>query len=112
MLHGRFHRIGMADEVSEGAQVVKRLADADLAAREKLRRALLAMSKQTVDRLDAYLLAAAVTLRDPKAAVATLLDTAPIEEKVEWFDELAGQYLVYQLPYERKKDSSPEESAG
>lgn len=49
---------------------------------------------------------------DPKAAVATLLDTAPIEEKVEWFDEVAGQYLVYQLSYERKKDSSPEESAG
>lgn len=44
---------------------------------------------------------------EPKTAVATLVDTAPVEEKVEWFDEVAGQYLVYQLSYERKKVSEP-----
>lgn len=45
---------------------------------------------------------------DPKEAVATLVADAPMEEKVEWFDEVAGQYLVYQLSYERKKNSEPE----
>lgn len=40
---------------------------------------------------------------DPKKAVATLVETAPIEEKVEWFDEVAGQYLVYQLASERRR---------
>lgn len=43
---------------------------------------------------------------DPKEAVATLIDTAPSEEKVGWFDEVAGRYLVYQSSCERKK--SPE----
>jgi hypothetical protein len=39
---------------------------------------------------------------DPKDAVETLITTAPIEEKVEWFDEVAGRYLVSQLAYERR----------
>lgn len=47
---------------------------------------------------------------DPKEAVATLVNTAPTEEKVEWFDEVAGQYLIYQLAYERKKKSEAEDS--
>lgn len=47
---------------------------------------------------------------DPKEAVATLIETAPIEEKVEWFDEVAGKYLLYQLSYERKKSSETEGS--
>lgn len=42
---------------------------------------------------------------DSRTAVATLIDTAPVEEKVEWFDEVPGQYLVYQLSDERKKSS-------
>ncbi len=47
---------------------------------------------------------------DPKEAVAILIETAPIEEKVEWFDEVAGKYLLYQLSYERKKSSETEGS--
>jgi len=46
---------------------------------------------------------------DPKEAVATLVETAPIEEKVEWFDEVAGQYLVYQLASERRRGGASED---
>lgn len=46
---------------------------------------------------------------DPKEAVATLVETAPTEEKVEWFDEVAGQYLVYQLAYERRRGGAGED---
>jgi len=46
---------------------------------------------------------------DPKEAVANLVETAPIEEKVEWFDEVAGQYLVYQLASERRRGDASED---
>jgi hypothetical protein len=46
---------------------------------------------------------------DQKEAVATLVEMAPIGEKVEWFDEVAGQYLVYQLAYQRRRGGATED---
>lgn len=40
---------------------------------------------------------------DAKEAVAELVSDAPDEEKIEWFDEFAATYLVYQLASERRK---------
>lgn len=48
---------------------------------------------------------------DPREAVDTLIQTAPTEEKVEWFDEVAGQYLIYQLAHERREKAGSEGSS-
>ena len=36
-------------------------------------------------------------------AVTRLLAEAPDAEKIEWFNEVAGRYLVYQLDAERNR---------
>lgn len=40
---------------------------------------------------------------DPEEAEVKLLAEAPDAEKIEWFDEAAGRYLVFQLDAERKR---------
>lgn len=43
---------------------------------------------------------------ESKEALGTLLAEATPEEKIEWFDEVAGKYLIYQLAYERGKSEA------
>ena len=41
---------------------------------------------------------------DLEVAVERLIAEAPVEEKVEWFDQAAAKYLVYQLQLQRQRN--------
>jgi hypothetical protein len=41
----------------------------------------------------------------PAEAAQRLVAEAPDDEKVEWFDEVAATYLVYQFANKREKSS-------